>query len=411
MLVVLKVVHHMSMKQDPRGRETSVLSGMIKVVQEIWIPFVMFFFLLSCSRERPGEATCVAKVNVDSCLSHPVSVFDYFSKVELIPLDSSFLISNGVRHLPSFFAMSEDRIYILDEMRLTIHVYDHHGKLISVVNHHGRGPGEFAIADGLRVNSFENTLDVLDPSGRIMRYCLDDSLTFHSMVNLHDTYKAVHSAIETEAGDYVLFSFTADKTLGLLRNSDGGMSFIDYKLPDWLYDFAATSPLFRIGNEVYYYEGYNGDVYSLDLDHHTKSLFLHWDAGRYQCLLKEIPPEKDVDFYAAFTKDYSDGNICRFSSMTASRDVLFTCALFKYDVCVLTYDFVTGEARLVTRTKEGVKLLPGCVSEGCMYSYVPYEMLEVYVNEDVVDSRSMQVMREAIQEEGAAILKYTLNGN
>ena len=85
----------------------------------------MLILLPSCSGKRASEAVYVAKVDVNSCLTHPVSIFDYFSKVELIPLDSSSLISNGVRHLPSFFAMSESRIYILDEMRLAIHVYDH----------------------------------------------------------------------------------------------------------------------------------------------------------------------------------------------------------------------------------------------------------------------------------------------
>ena len=92
-----------------------------------------------------------------------------FSKIEVIPLETQE--ESIIRSIDKIMEY-QSCIYILDRRQKAVLIFDDHGKLISKINSIGRAPDEFYILEDIEINKFRNTLECLDPMGKILTYDL-----------------------------------------------------------------------------------------------------------------------------------------------------------------------------------------------------------------------------------------------
>ena len=121
--------------------------------------------LLSCSNSQNSNST----ISIDLDASKSISINNIFSKMEIIPLETNekSIIQNidKIIEYQSF-------IYILDRRQKAVLIFDSHGKFISKINTIGRAPDEFYLLEDIVINRFANTLECLDPMGKILTYSL-----------------------------------------------------------------------------------------------------------------------------------------------------------------------------------------------------------------------------------------------
>ena len=135
--------------------------------------------LSGCHEKNEGVvAEHVISLDVDELLDEEVSIFDMFSAVEVTSLDNT---------------------------------YDMDGSLVLYSYKKGRGPGEYLMADQINYNDELDVIEVLNPTGKILRYT-PDSLKFISGVDFFDSdVRAIHNFYQC-GEDYILYSFSGSSS-------------------------------------------------------------------------------------------------------------------------------------------------------------------------------------------------------
>ena len=100
----------------------------------------LLLFVLCFTMCNPKQQTDELTIFVD--LDNPVeaSLFDYFSSIELLPLETSpDVLVTGV----SKIVIHKGNYYVLDMPQCIIFVFDKAGKYLLKIDKKGQGPGEY----------------------------------------------------------------------------------------------------------------------------------------------------------------------------------------------------------------------------------------------------------------------------
>ena len=122
------------------------------------------------ARPDPLSAEYHVRVDADRLLNEEVSIFDIFSDVKVVSLDSRCPLSNTVYAGMSNLAFDGDFFYILDTKTSDICVFEEDGTLVSRVDKTGRGPGEYVMADQLAYNPSADAVEVLGLHDVVFEY-------------------------------------------------------------------------------------------------------------------------------------------------------------------------------------------------------------------------------------------------
>lgn len=371
-----------------------------------WLFLISMLVLFSgCGAE---DATIKVPLDIDSLLEKEVSIYDLFSKVEVISLDNSIPLSNSVYSGISKIAYNGRNFYILDEKTLAIHIYDSEGGLVNRADKTGRGPGEFTMACQIFCNEYTNMVEILNPMGRILRYDAD-SLKFDSELNyVGKSLPATHNCFPVNSG-YILYSDSYEDKLWHLDAETLELCSFGYCPPSFLKDYIyVQAPLFEINGNICFFRPYDGKIYSLDMEHSDFEACLEWDLGGCQCELKDIPKDKAVLKSYDFIMKNSEQKVSPFIEIKACGSYLFASAIYKGRPHTLYYNRDNGKACFFEKTIEGMSFSPELFADGVMYKFVDSEYLPEYVSKCVLDELSSAEYDKVMKEGGAAIIKYHL---
>ncbi|HRW28094.1 MAG TPA: 6-bladed beta-propeller, partial [Bacteroidales bacterium] len=150
----------------------------------IIIPAFAVVMILSACKEQirvpsksfDSDSTSIA-VNLNEYSK--ISVFDIFSKISVIPLetDSNSAIEQISRVIPH-----NNRYYILDRKQSAVLIFDSNGNFEKKIRRVGVGPGEYSLLYDFNINPFTNELELLNPRGELLSYTLDGE--FISSLNI-----------------------------------------------------------------------------------------------------------------------------------------------------------------------------------------------------------------------------------
>ena len=92
-----------------------------------------------------------------------------FSKIEIISLETN---EQSLIQKISKVIEYNSRLYILDSRQKAILIFDKAGKFISKIHTVGRAPSEYSLLYDIAINTYSETLEALDPMGKIITYDL-----------------------------------------------------------------------------------------------------------------------------------------------------------------------------------------------------------------------------------------------
>lgn len=163
------------------------------------ITIVCAFLFISCKKHQTEYHRKNSTCNIDLSKASAPSLFDYFSKIELISLETSdsclIKIING-------FTYSNKNFYLLDKQQKQVLVFDAKGNYRYKINKRGNGPGEYTDLSAFQINRFSGDFELLVPMGGILKY---DSLgqTFKGKIPLPLTVSAAHDFIALDNNTYL----------------------------------------------------------------------------------------------------------------------------------------------------------------------------------------------------------------
>ena len=369
--------------------------------------FAVFLILSGCAGERQEGAVHKIQVDIDSLAKEQVSIYDIFSKVELVSLDNEYPVGNIVYTGASNITWDGSRFYILDVRTFGINVYGADGTLLKHSDKVGRGPGEFTMADQIYYNKDLDLIEILNPMGRIFRYT-PDSLKFVSEMNyMGKGLLATHDYVQ-RGKTYILYSSSIDDQLWDLDTETGALSKYDYRSPEYLRRYISPqAPFFDIGGSPCFFRPYDGLIYTFDIDSHHVVPFIEWDLGKRQCLVENIPEHTSYDFIIENSRKIASPYI----NIKAAGNTVFASVIYgggkEY---TLYHDLDTGETHFFHMTEEGMEFLPEIFDHERkrMFKFIDFKYLPEYINRDILDARSRAAYDKVLEEEGSAIAIYYL---
>lgn len=380
---------------------------MRSVVKCIIIPLVLW--LLSACGPRPmGEdrkGKCVKDVDLDN-LSSP-SFNDYFSNLEIIPLELSneTLIQDVLGQI-----WYNNKLYILDQKQKIVFIFDQKGNFIQKIDKCGNGPGEYTDLVDFQLNRFTGDLELLSPMGGILKY---DSLgnVFKGYIHLPPAVGAVHQFASVspdvylyfcearEGNKIVAYDIKKNKIISELYNKP---EFIFFST---LYHHTYT-PFYIFENKVHFTQAYNGDVFTFE-DGKLSPKYL-WNFGKYNFEITDLEDNKDIPYYLEHYRTIGSKYATIFIAYVENFRYYITQFSFQKKMCTLIYDKKNNCSVVFNSFKEGHRLIPTNIDESTVCFLAEPRTLPIVINRDTLSDENKRIYDSIDSESNPVILKYTL---
>lgn len=266
----------------------------------------LFFFFSSClllfvACRQPQTATREhATCRIDLRETSSPSFYDYFSKIEIIPLETTdeSLIKRMYGEI-----YYKNNFYILDKPQKKILVFDSNGKYLRKIDKCGNGPGEYSDLTDFQFNSFTGGMDLLNPMGGILRY---DSLgqNFIEKIHLPLTVAAIHHFIALNKNTYLFFCQSRKGNKMVVYDiREKKIRSEMYNLPKFIFFNTpyhhSASPFYVYDGKVHFVQAYNGDIFTVENNLLVPKYF--WDFGEQNFDISKLE-EKPIEYYLKYVR-------------------------------------------------------------------------------------------------------------
>ena len=359
--------------------------------------------MTSCNQQIINRDSTVCKIDLKKTISP--SFYDYFSRVEIIPLETS---ENSLIKYVGERIYHDSKYYILDTPQKKILVFDENGNFLYDINKHGNGPGEYTELYSFYFNPFTGDLDLLSPMGGILRY---DSLgqNFKEKIPLPLTVPAVHQFIALDKDTYLLFSDSREGNKMVVYN------IVQRKIISELYDLPkfllfntfyhhTYSPFYICEGKVHFVQSYNGDVFTFE----NNSLICqyHWDFGEQNFEISDLKDEP-MEYYFKYARTVGAKYANIFVSYGENSRYYITDFAYDNKYWTLIYDKQSKEPVVFNAFKEGHECIPSFVDESGVYliGADPNYGLNILNAEDL-DADTRKVFDSIKDDDNPVVIKY-----
>lgn len=395
-----------------------------------WRLLIYLFFLLaicfSCNREKQVNAVEVInpeltvensyvnypikdnRIIVDLDRPQKVSLFDYFSHIQLIPLETNDDILIGYCEE---VLQHQNRYYIFDRKPHKIHIFDKNGKFLFQIDKRGQGPGEYTAGlASVLINPFTENIDLTD-LGRIYSYDL--------------TGKHVRTIPRPENSTNYFWNFIAinENTYVGYILSNGGLdsykiNYYDVKankvvhkeyetdvfLNTYAHITSKSHTVFYVYNGKYFfYHLVDNTTYEVGVDSLTEAYT--WDFGKYNYDAKDLKLPNDP--FSIITLPY------RIFLQGQNNKYLLAQIGLRNDIsksgAYLIHDKSTNECKYIEQFAEFVNFNPRKITNEYVLTWCQHGELEDYISEEMLDEENLQKFRELINakdEQNTILIKY-----
>jgi len=376
---------------------------------------VVLFGLISCKPKKEQqslllEGGTIIKVDPNSAYDN-VSVFDFFSKIELIPLENgedALLNSDYVK-----FRVSGNRFYFLDTKNNVIHVFNPDGTLMHQNSKNGRGPGEFLTSTAIEINPYTSNLEVLNPMGSISIY---DSLGVDYVGKIDLSFPigihAIHEMVIISPDRYLFFShFDSERNLFCYSTSDNTHSSFDYDFPSFFNPLGTMDPrghFYNYKDTLRYYEGHNGNVWSVDPESDRLIPAYKWDFGEHTFDISYVEEEQSTQYYVMTGLRLSTKYVSSIFEYIETDRLLIMRGRYKGAWRAFMYDKLNHFTKMFNKTTEGAQLSRTVIHNNELYLHIAAKYVSIAVNDKVLDQKNQEILKKIQDEDNDVIIKYTL---
>jgi len=346
------------------------------------------------------------RIKVDLNKPQKASLFDYFSHIELIPLETndSVLIASIYQ-----FIHYQGRYYVCDRRQFRIFVFDDTGKSVLQIKKRGQGPGEYIDMGAIFLNPFTNNIDILDLTA-IHSY--DLSGKYVKTVHLDPSIIPLNFIALNEK-TYIFWSTRTHNP----ESPPSGITYYDAEESTIIHqeyelDSFFSRSLLVIGSfipsrfycyqEKWFFSHYvDNETYEIGEQSLIKAYT--WDFGRYNY----DPKKLNIPLDPSIPRSPFPYNI-RFQSQN-NKYVMAYCSKNRETNFSLIYDKSTDKCKLIEHFTESVDFLPIEVTNEYVLSHSSHGELKNFISEEMLDENNRQIFKDLMnskEEENPIIIKY-----
>ncbi|MDR1170815.1 MAG: 6-bladed beta-propeller [Bacteroidales bacterium] len=222
-------------------------------------------------KQKP-QADDVIFVDMDQPES--ASLFDYFSSIEIIPLETSPDVLIAV---VTKIIIHQDRYYMLDPTQSIIFVLDQKGKFLFKIDKKGRGPGEYSFIQDFNINPFSGNLELLEPYGRVHVYDLSGNHIETKRV-IFPGFRAVHMFAVVDSHTHVFHAMFQPKKIIYFNLDENKLLHEEFEENERLGSFA-TKNLYQYQDDWYIFRPVHPVVYKIGKE--RLEVAFRFDFGTY----------------------------------------------------------------------------------------------------------------------------------
>lgn len=283
--------------------------------------FIMML-LFACT---PTDENEIPTLSVD-LHSPAVSLEDLFSKVEIIPLETS----------DSCLLVSIDKIvnvdgllYIFDGRRPALYVFDEKGAFVRQISRWGDGPGEHLLISDFIVDKKQQTIGLLSPNGYMGMYDLYGRFIRQDVLPVKPNYYAI---AQFDTDRWVFWSCVREDEDGItIVGKDSLNTVSGFWRNDRILDMGSLNPFYEYNDNVYFTTAYQNIVYKLT-EKGVHPVYC-WDFGKDgiddEMLQKYLLIENEGKRNDELIKDLSDGTLPFCMKFHRENDLYYYVSLQK----------------------------------------------------------------------------------
>jgi len=389
----------------------------------------LFFICSACKQTNQvndREVFNIDPIVEDSCVYYPIrdnrikvdlnhpqkaSLFDYFSHIELIPLETSDDVLVGYCEEIFFY---KNRYYIFDGQQNSILVFDDQGEFIFQLKKRGQGSEEYIDIRSVFLNPITETIDITDMaiiysydlSGKFVRRSLRPEI----IPNYYDAIIAINK--ET----YICFvgsSGAHNSTITRINyyNIEENR-FIHQEYEDdsffavfFFISLTSPTPFYEYHGKWFFYRFIDNITYEVGQDSLIKAY--QWDFGRYNYDPKHLDLPNRNDWASINTLPYRINLQGQNNKYVIAHIELRN--LIPKAGAYLMYDKSANECKYIEHFTESVDFLPRKVTNEYVLTFCTHGELEKYITQEMLDNtnrKKFEALMNAKEEQNPVIIKY-----
>jgi len=374
-------------------------------MKKIFLPFIVICFTMCKQKPQIDDV-----IFVDLDRPERVSLFDYFSSVELIPLEtSSDVLIAGI----SKVVVHKDNYYALDPTQSIIFVFDQTGKFLFKIDKKGQGPGEYVFIVDFNINPFSGNLELLEPFGKVNLYDLSGSHIGTKLIN-YPGFHAVHQFAAINSFTHVFYSMFQPKKIIYFNLDEKKLLHEEFE-EDWRLGSFASNNLYEFQGEWYISRPIHPVVYKLGKEG-LKPAF-QFDFGTYtqEGTTATFSKETDLFFLKKIEELFTQFPYLINSVRHNSRYVFASLSLKDINHWVnVIYDKSTNKSKFILDFTEQIMFNSHRGEEIIVtdeYVLMPIRWIDLKnrIKKEMLDDRNKEILKkllEAKMEQNPILIKY-----
>lgn len=314
--------------------------------------FIMYNFL-SCTDKTTHQQ--IIHINLEE--DQTFHIYDIFSKIEIVPLETNKhsliqSISKVIEH--------DSCLYILDSRQKSLFIFNQKGSFINKINTIGRAPNEYYLLDDFIINKYSNTLECLDPMGKILTYNLQGD--YLSTIYLPHPPMAYHYLLALNKDSILLYTNPTphnDPTFRIYsRQKDSIVT--QFAKQKRIINGGCLSPIEVYKDTIYFTQALHNDIQYISKD--TLLPAYEWNYGKYTYDIGKMKlpdlttSEAQIQFYN--NTMYSE-KIPYILGFNYQNDKYFFSSLFMKEKIINNfYDKKTKKKIVFSKNQEGIGIYP-----------------------------------------------------
>lgn len=379
----------------------------MKQISNIFHIFFCFWIVACNSAPQSSKVQKDATITVNLHDKKDVSFYDFFSKLELIPLET--LSTSALSYPLKKLIVHDSAYYILDSRQECLFVFSQNGKYLKKIDKYGNGPGEYTLLYDFNFSRFDAKLQLMSAMGYINEYSPDGE-SFIRKVSLPDDIRGVNYFFELSPENYIFFS-NSRKGYKMFGYSSAQRKIIsEYcDIPEFIFYNTpyhhSFSPFYAYGDSVRFVQAYNGDVFSLNKDGSINGRYI-WDFGKYNFDIFSLK-EESVEYYVNHSRNIGANYATMFLAYGENRNYYLTRFNFRNRFYHLIYDKRDGKLYVFNSFNERNLCFPVFVDDQALYFYASPRELSVAIDPKMLDLTNKKIYDSISPEDNPIIIKYT----
>ncbi|MDR1719815.1 MAG: 6-bladed beta-propeller [Dysgonamonadaceae bacterium] len=372
---------------------------------------LIIFFFASCDKKtskqagREGDGVIAVDIERDD----KVSVFDYFSHIEVIPLETRK--ESVMNPRIEKFLVYKDHYYCFDKKQMLIFVFDLSGKYVKTINKQGNGPGEYKTLYDFSFNRFSGNLELMDAWCRILVY--DESgEDYKETIRLPDSETTTHYYTQLTPDIYIFINpfRVQENKMFFFSKSKNEIIYETYdNYPDYMgktsFGFS-KNPFYIVNDTVCFSQLYNGDVYAIDKESMKLLPRYLFDFKEHNFTIADIPRDETIEYYLQFRNYVSNKYATFFMPENENPDYFFSRFYFKQKAKHILIDKKKHEIKVFNTFTENIQCFAEYIDKEAMYAVTTYDKLDFVVKPELLDVENARKLESVNEESNQVIVKF-----